>query len=479
MKTLAHLIGLLFLCSFCFELQAQSRPEQDCIGAVRICDNVNFTVPISYSGYGSIKDIPDNTTCLTNEENNSAWFVFEVDSAGTVVFTIDPLQPDDYDFAVFKANSCNEISNDTAPAVRCSYSAYLGPTGLRFGYPDTSAGVADTTFLAPLEVLAGEKYYLVIDNFNTGGGGYHLDFTGTTAKFNSDSATTLIYDQFLGYTTVYPENIRLRFNGYFNCAGANVNIVDYEITGPSNIVIDSIAFVCNTNTNSALDIFYSGTFLDNETYQIAISPSARLVSLNDTFSCVRTAVAFDSVYSFVAIVITIDTFIFDIDSIIESRSSSYFSYNIYTVPESPFILTFSDNDYTLDTLNKKIRFTSSGAKEVCVIAYNQLYADTICKTVNVFTSISEKDLQQSFSVYPNPATNKIFVKALGNEKIQQITVYDILGKAVNASVYKAETDHFIIDAEKFSSGLYYIHLLTENNETAVKKVIVYTSGELK
>jgi hypothetical protein len=313
---------------------------------------------------------------------------------------------------------------------------------------------------------------LVIDNFNIGGG-YHLDFTGTTAKFNTDSTTTLVYDQFLGYTSVYPENIRLRFNGYFNCLGASIDKADYQITGPTSIIIDSVAFVCNNNNNSAIDVFYTGTFLNNETYQIEISPSARLVSLGNTFSCVQTAVAFDSVYSFVANVIPIDTFIFDIDTIIESRASSYFSYNIYTVPESPFILTFSDNDYTLDTLNKKVRFTSSGTKEVCAIAYNQLYADTICKTINVFTSISEKDLQQSFSVYPNPATNKIFVKAMGNENIQQITVYDILGKTVNTSVQKNEVNNFIIDIETLTSGLYHVQILTERNEMAVKKIAVY------
>ncbi len=475
MKALTTLLTILILC---IELQAQQRPEQDCIGAVRICDNVNFTVPVTYNGFGNIKDIPDNTTCLTNEENNSSWFFFEADSAGTVVFTIDPLQPDDYDFAVFKANSCNEISNDTAPAVRCSYSGLLGPTGLRVGDSLTIAGLPDPTFLAPLEVLAGEKYYLVIDNFNTGGAGYHLDFTGTTAKFKSDSATVLVYDQFLGYTSVYPENIRLRFNGYFNCSGASIDKADYQITGPTSIIIDSIAFVCNSNNSSAIDVFYTGTFLDNETYQIEISPSARLVPLGNTYSCVQTAVAFDSIYSFVANVIPIDTFIFDIDSIVESRSSSYFSYNIYTVPESPFIFTFSDNDYTLDTLNKKIRFTSSGTKEVCAIAYNQLYADTICKTINVFTSISEFDLQQSFSVFPNPATNKIFVEALGNEKIEQISIYDILGKTVVADIQKINANHFIISIARFTSGLYYVQIVTENNKSIIKKVAVYTSGEL-
>lgn len=458
---------------FGFELQAQLRLEQDCVDAIRICDNVNFTVPVTYRGLGNISDIPDNTTCLINEENNSAWFFFEVDSAGTVVFTIVPLQQDDYDFAVFKAADCGEILDTTDVVVRCNYSAFSGSTGLKDGYLNTTAGWEDSLFLSPLEVLVGEKYYLVIDNFNAGGGGYNLDFTGTTAKFNTDSTTTLVYDQFLGYTTAYPENIRLRFNGYFNCLGASIDAADYQITGPTSIIIDSVAFVCNSNNNSAIDIFYTGTFLDNETYQIEISPSARLVSLGNTYSCVQTAVAFDSVYSFVAIVIPIDTFIFDIDAIIESRSASYFSYNVYTVPESPFILTFSDNDYILDTLNKIIRFTSSGTKEVCAIAYNQLYADTICKTRDVVSSISEAALQQSFSVYPNPATNKIFVKAIGKEKIQQVMVYDILGKTINTPVQNSETNHFIINTEMLTSGLYYIHIITEKNEVAVKKVAVY------
>jgi hypothetical protein len=471
MKTLAHLIGLLFLCSFCFELQAQPRPEQDCIGAVRICDNVNFTVPVTYGGGGNIKDIPDNTTCLVNEENNSAWFFFEVDSAGTVVFTIDPLLPDDYDFAVFKAADCSEITNDSMPPVRCNYSAYgqnaFPPwnnpqTGLRFGYIGVSSGVADSIFLAPLEVLAGEKYYLVIDNFNIGGG-YHLDFTGTTAKFKSEAnANFSNYNSFLSYSSIAPGNIRLSFSGYFDCETTITDPTYYSITGPSNIQIDSVAVDCTTGNDSLLliDFFYSGIFIDNGNYSFEIDGGVSPSNL-----CNTVTFANGNVFDFTAEVEAVNIISFEL------MGNSCYSYDLIFTPASAQSFFYFENDETIDTNAGTICFYLPGFKQICAVAFNNFSADILCKTV-IVSSIAELDLQKSFSVYPNPATNKIFVKALGNEKIQQILVYDILGKTVNTPVQNSEANDFIIDTERLTSGLYYVHIVTEKNEVAVKKIAV-------
>lgn len=195
------LLIFVLLCANKFILKAQ-RPEQDCVGSVKICDNINFTVPVTYSGNGSIIDIPDNSTCLVNEENNSVWFYFDVDSAGEVVFAIEPIINEDYDFAVYKTNDCSEITDATVLPIRCNYAAQLGATGLAFGSTITNAGVADSLFLAPLPVLQGDRYYLMIDNFNSGQGGYNLNFSGTTAKFVTDTSCKNLEELFMNFNNI-------------------------------------------------------------------------------------------------------------------------------------------------------------------------------------------------------------------------------------------------------------------------------------
>ncbi len=471
MKYYTSFSALIFLCLFCFEMQSQSRPEQDCVGAIRICDNVNFTVPVTYNGGGNVRDIPNNTICLTNEENNSVWFYFDVDSGGIVVFTINPLQPDDYDFAVYNTHNCSEIHNAVTLAVRCSYASYIGATGLAVGYTDTTAGVPDTAFLAPLEVQAGERYYLIVDNFGTGGAGFSLDFSGTTAKFKVDSnANFSYYDSFLGYSSIAPGNIRLAFSGYFDCEATIVDPDYYSITGPSNIQIDSVAVDCTTGNDSLMliDIFYSGVFIDNGNYSFVIDGGVSLSNL-----CNSVTFANGNGFDFTSDVEAVDIIAFELDSFNLANGNKCYSYDILFSPPSSQTFIYSEDEFILNESNNYLCFTSYGTKEVCAVAFNNFSADTICKTINVISSISEKDLLKLFSVYPNPATSKIFVETLGNEKIQQVMVYDILGKTVNAPVQKSEANNFIINTETLTSGLYYIHILTEKNEVAVKKVAVY------
>lgn len=60
----------------------------------------------------------------------------------------------------------------------------LGPTGLRAGDPDISedAGcqdAGDDAWLAPLDMIQGETYALVVNNFSQTGNGFAVDFGGT------------------------------------------------------------------------------------------------------------------------------------------------------------------------------------------------------------------------------------------------------------------------------------------------------------
>jgi hypothetical protein len=223
------ILSFLFL-TISKNTQAQiTGAEQDCPGAIKICDGVLLDMQHIYYGNGTVDDL-GNGTCLTNKENNSVWFYFDVDSAGMVVFSINPKAGDDYDFALFKLDNnetCSDIAGNTFYPVRCSYASFSGATGLMVNPP------GNTSFLPEVQAQQGEKYYLVVDNFNTGGGGYTIDFTGTTAKFNSAgncrSVISSVEDdkQFGENVAVYPNPAYTHLN--IAATLPNSEAVNYEI----------------------------------------------------------------------------------------------------------------------------------------------------------------------------------------------------------------------------------------------------------
>lgn len=176
-------------------LNAQA--NADCVTAKEICDKKNLRIN-SAGGEGSNRSEADFMACFMSSENkgqaeeNSTWLKFEIAESGTLAFTITPhKQDDDIDFVVFRSldGSCKNMK-----VVRCnaagdpsnwaSHSKCLGQTGLRSGESDSSedAGCADSddnAWLAPLNVLKGEKYVLLISNVSSKGPGFDIDLSGT------------------------------------------------------------------------------------------------------------------------------------------------------------------------------------------------------------------------------------------------------------------------------------------------------------
>ncbi|MDH6251891.1 gliding motility-associated-like protein [Chryseobacterium sp. H1D6B] len=172
------LLLLIFLLSQLYYSQS------DCISAIPVCGNSN----ISYtpSGPGTILENLSNPGCLMQNEHFSVWYSFTVATTGTLAFTIDAnVNSDDYDFAVYGPNiTCAAMG----PPIRCNYagSSPTGNTGLEL----TPTG--SSYWEAALNVVAGETYYLIIDNFQSTANGFSLTWTGTaslTSPFNDPALT--------------------------------------------------------------------------------------------------------------------------------------------------------------------------------------------------------------------------------------------------------------------------------------------------
>lgn len=174
-------------------------PESDCGTSVVLCDKSTFFVE-NLNSTGENNNELEEGNCI-NSEFASAWYTWTVENSGTLTFVLTPTSPDpneDLDFAIYRLpNGVGDCNNKEL--VRCMASGEsqgnsaaanalcLGPTGLRTGATDISevggCMTGDDNFIAPLDMIEGETYALIVNNFSqstTGSNfGFTIDFGGT------------------------------------------------------------------------------------------------------------------------------------------------------------------------------------------------------------------------------------------------------------------------------------------------------------
>ncbi|WP_291726955.1 T9SS type A sorting domain-containing protein [Bernardetia sp.] len=164
----------------------------DCDVSFPLCSSSSFNT--NSFGPGAVDSNIGN--CFSGgidaTELQSIWINFEIQTTGTLSFIIDSQNPggDDYDFNLFRANTCTDISG--ANSVSCNASSTTGTggttgidSGLAAGFgdnnpdPNSENPGGGNPFNDDLNVIAGERYYIVINNFSATGIGFDLSFDGT------------------------------------------------------------------------------------------------------------------------------------------------------------------------------------------------------------------------------------------------------------------------------------------------------------
>lgn len=177
-------------------LSAQS--HADCATAMEICEKKAYHIE-SAGGEGLDRTEADMMSCFANSENdgqaeeNSTWIKFEIAKSGQMTFAITPHRiTDDIDWVVYRLSASGDCASKKV--VRCMAagdvealglnSPCMGETGLKWGETDESenAGCSDpddNAWLAPLKVVKGEKYLLLVSNVTSRGPGFSIRFGGT------------------------------------------------------------------------------------------------------------------------------------------------------------------------------------------------------------------------------------------------------------------------------------------------------------
>jgi hypothetical protein len=147
--------------------------NSDCVNATPICDDITIQSEV----WGPGLDSEGCGSCVTSE-NFTEWYWVRVLTSGTMEFEISPQGNSDMDFAIYRANDCGSLGMP----VRCSYAAYASPgkTGLSSAAGDLSEDVYGDQWVAELPIIAGEIYYIMINEWNKlNPNAYNIDFTLT------------------------------------------------------------------------------------------------------------------------------------------------------------------------------------------------------------------------------------------------------------------------------------------------------------
>ncbi|MFM7727124.1 MAG: hypothetical protein ACKO7B_10500, partial [Flavobacteriales bacterium] len=129
-------------------------------------------------------------------ENNSAWFAFNTDTTGILLFDILPTASNaNYDWVLWNITGstlpngapngtiCQQITANTATIAACNYesatAATSGGTGMSNSGTCLSCGAGQGAYSSGLLVNAGETYLLMINNTSGTTAGFTLDFTNT------------------------------------------------------------------------------------------------------------------------------------------------------------------------------------------------------------------------------------------------------------------------------------------------------------
>ena len=75
-----------------------------------------------------------------------------------------------------------------------------------------------------------------------------------------------------------------------------------------------------------------------------------------------------------------------------------------------------------------------------------------------------------FNIYPNPASDKLYIETLTQTQTLTIEIYDIYGRVQNHRSSEAQKLRNSIDVSKLNSGVYFVKIKTENGEV-VKRFV--------
>ena len=99
--------------------------------------------------------------------------------------------------------------------------------------------------------------------------------------------------------------------------------------------------------------------------------------------------------------------------------------------------------------------------------FAELNLGAVATLAGINNDAVEENENQAIAVFPNPASDKINIKAKG---LQNVAVYDMMGQKIALKL--TTSDDFEMDVNNLKSGLYLFVVQLKNGKTATRSVII-------
>ena len=258
----------------------------DCSNAVPICNNT--PVNGGTQGYG-IDDFNGATTngCLEQTitgsiESNSAWYRFRTGASGQLGFNIGFDVSEDWDFALYRAADCSSLGDP----VRCNFFDNSDEETFMGVGEDPTGNTSTVLYEDWLDVMPGEDYYLMINNFSNNNSGFSIQFSGDIFITNPfDALDCSIINNLLGPPLAACDNENIILDGttsnalsytWYSDTGSGFQPIAGETGSTLPVTVSAmyrVEVITTTMTNIISDV------------QVAFNTSPITYSVSDEIVC--------------------------------------------------------------------------------------------------------------------------------------------------------------------------------------------------
>lgn len=115
-------------------------------------------------------------------------------------------------------------------------------------------------------------------------------------------------------------------------------------------------------------------------------------------------------------------------------------------------------------------YATNGSYMVTLIAYNQCGTDSI--QIMIPLGVNEVGQDNKISMYPNPASSVLYLDAMGNVKLSEITIINVMGSVVHKENFAQSNIVKQVDISQLPAGNYTVRLNTDSGILNKKLVII-------
>jgi len=168
---------------------------------------------------------------------------------------------------------------------------------------------------------------------------------------------------------------------------------------------------------------------------------------------------------------------------ITANINTYIAFNLAVTGTLPFYYQWQKNGVDIPGGNfhiypiESVQLSDTGYYSCRIFNdCDTVYTDAAKLTVIDNTGINETDISQCINIFPNPASNDIFIefkKIFWNEHVQ-ISVFDIMGNNIHLTKYKADSKNNVlkINCTNFPGGIYFLKVQDEKMSIMKKFILL-------